>query len=442
MNIQSAEEYQRINKIRQEKIYQKIINKDTSLEFVNNDLTNKNKFFDDVSLENDPLENEIILNMGPQHPATHGVLRVLLKINGETVVKGIPELGYLHRGVEKLAENMGLHQFLPYTDRLDYLSPLANNVAWVLACENAIGIQAPDRANWIRTLCCELARISSHLMAFGSMAMDSGAISMLVWIWTEREKIYDIIELLCGARFTTSYTRIGGVANDISSETIHKLKEFLDQFPEKMKFIKKVILRNRIFVERFSGVCILKPERAIALGITGPILRASGINRDLRRDTPYLIYNDLDFDVITEKDCDNYARALVRIREIEESHKMLYQIIDKMPKGEIRRDDNKTTFSCKKNIYTKMEYLISDFHLADKGVPIPKGETYTAVEGSKGELGFFIVSNGNGHPWKVKIRSASAANLQCLSELIEGSMLADVVLAIGSLDPIMGEADK
>ena len=429
MNIQTTEELKELNQLRQEKIYQKILDDNTSIESVlNKDL--------------DPLENEIILNMGPQHPATHGVLRVLLRINGETVVKAIPEVGYLHRGMEKLAENMGLHEFIPFTDRLDYLSPLSNNVGYVLACENAIGIEAPERAQWIRVLCCELARISSHLMAFGSMTMDAGAVSMLVWVFTEREKIYDIIQLICGARFTTSYTRIGGVAFDLQEATIKELKKFLEQFPDKMKFIKKVILRNRIFIDRLSGTCILNPERAIELGVTGPPLRACGVARDLRRDEPYLIYDKLDFDVITENDCDNYARGMVRIKEIEESYKIILQIVDKIPKGEVRLDNIKTTFAFKKNIYSKMEELISDFNLVDKGVLIPAGETYTAIEGSKGELGFFIVSNGEGHPYKMKIRSSSAANLQCLSELIEGSMIADVVLAIGSLDPIMGEVDK
>jgi NADH-quinone oxidoreductase subunit D len=380
--------------------------------------------------------------MGPQHPATHGVLRILLKINGETVVNSIPEVGYLHRGMEKLAENMGLHEFIPFTDRLDYLSPLANNVGYVLACENALGIEAPKRAQWIRVLCCELARISSHLMAIGSIAMDAGAVSMLVWAFTEREKIYDIIELICGVRFTSSYTRIGGVAFDLTPEALAKLKEFNEQLPKQMEFIKKVILRNRIFTERLSGTCVLEPKRAIDLGVTGPPLRGCGIARDLRRDDSYLVYNELDFDVITEKDCDNWARMMIRVREIDESYKIIKQVLDKMPNGEIRLQNTKTTFSQKKNIYSKMEELISNFVLVNFGGQIPVGETYTAIEGAKGELGFFIVSNGAGHPWKMKIRSSSAANLQCLSEIINGSMISDVVLAIGSLDPIMGEVDK
>ena len=424
MNVTTAEELERINKIRQEKIYNKILEKNTAIEF------------------HDTLENTMVLNMGPQHPATHGVLRIVLEINGETVVNSIPEVGYLHRGMEKIAENMGLHEFIPFTDRMDYLSPLANNVAYVLACENALGIEAPPRSQWIRVLCCELARISSHLMAIGSMAMDAGAVSMLVWAFTEREKIYDVIELITGVRFTTSYTRIGGVAFDLSPEAVAKLREFLEQLPEQLEFMKKVILRNRIFIDRLSGTCILEPARAVALGVTGPSIRGCGLARDLRRDMPYLVYNELDFNVITENGCDNWARQLVRVREMEESYKIIKQVLDKMPIGEIRLQNTKTTFSKKKAIYSNMEELISDFILVNFGGKIPVGETYTAVEGAKGELGFFIVSNGSGHPWKMKIRSSSASNLQCLSEIIYGSMISDVVLAIGSLDPIMGEVDK
>ena len=423
MHIQTKEDINRVNRLRQEKIFKKVMEQD-------------------VTIEQDELEHDIVLNMGPQHPATHGVLRLLLRLDGETVVKCVPEVGYLHRGMEKISENMGLHEFIPFTDRLDYISPLLNNVGYVLACENALGIEAPVRAQWIRTLCCELARISSHLMAIGAMCADAGAVSFLLWVFTEREKIYDIIELICGARFTSSYTRIGGLSNDISPEAISKLKEFLEQFPEKEEFMKKVILRNRIFINRMSGTCVIEPEKALALGVTGPPLRGCGIAKDLRRDNPYLVYNELDFDVIVEKDCDNWARHLVRVREMSESAKIIRQVLEKMPAGKIRLKNTKTTFSPKKNIYTKMEDLISDFMLVDYGGAIPAGETYTAIEGSKGELGFFIVSNGEGHPWKMKIRSPSASNLQCISTLIEGSMLSDVVLAIGSLDPIMGEVDK
>ncbi len=422
--LNTAEEIKRMNFIRQDKIFKQLMKNDVSIEM------------------DDPLEHDIVLNMGPQHPATHGVLRLLLRLDGETVRKCVPEVGYLHRGMEKISENMGLHEFLPYTDRLDYISPLHNNIAYILACENAVGVEAPPRAQWIRTLCCELARISSHLMAIGAMCQDAGAVSMLLWVFTEREKIYDIIELICGARFTTAYPRIGGLANDMPADAMAKLNEFIEQFPAQLEFMKKVILRNRIFIERLSGTCVLEAHRAAALGITGPPLRACGIARDLRRDQPYLVYDQLDFDVITENDCDNWARHLVRVRELAESWKIIKQVLEKMPAGEIRLRNTDATYPMKRDIYTKMEELISDFMLTNFGATIPEGETYTAVEGSKGELGFFIVSNGSGHPWKMKIRSPSASNLQCISEIIQGSMVSDVVLAIGSLDPIMGEVDK
>lgn len=433
MNLQDNEEIKKIMKLRQDKIFKHLMEDDISIEYP------------DGYDEKDPLENDFVINMGPQHPATHGVLRLLLRLDGERVRKCVPEIGYLHRGMEKIAENMGLHEFIPFTDRLDYISPLMNNVGYTLACENALGIDAPERAQWIRVLCCELARISSHMMAIGSMCTDAGAVSFLLWTFTEREKIYDIIELITGARFTTSYSRIGGVANDISPEAIAKIKYFLDLYPEKEKFLKNVILRNRIFIDRLSGTCVLEPERAIELGITGPVLRGCGISRDLRRDTPYLVYDQLDFDVITEQDCDNWARNLVRVREMHESYKIVKQVLDKlenMSKTLVRLENAKTTFDMKENIYTKMETLISDFMLVNYGGVIPKGETYTAIEASKGELGFFIVSNGQGHPLKLKIRSASTSNLQCISDLVEDSMLSDVVLAIGSIDPIMGEVDK
>lgn len=433
MNIQSSEEIKRILELRQEKIFKKVMEEGVSIE------SNAGDF------DNDPLENDIIINMGPQHPATHGVLRLVLRLDGETVRSCVPEVGYLHRGMEKMAENVGLHEFIPFTDRLDYISPLMNNVAFTLAAENALNIEAPERAQWIRVLCCELARISSHMMAIGSLCQDSGAVSYLLWAFTEREKLYDAIELITGARFTTAYSRIGGVANDISPEAIEKIKLFLDEFPENEKFLKNVILRNRIFIDRLSGTCVLEPKKAIDLGVTGPAIRACGIPRDLRRDMPYLVYDKIDFDVVTENDCDNWARHMVRVREIHESYKIVKQALEKletMERTPVRLDYNKTTIQKKSNIYTNIENLISDFMLVNYGALIPEGETYTAIEASKGELGFFIVSNGSGRPWKVKIRSSSASNLQCISEIVKGSMLSDVVLAIGSLDPIMGEVDK
>ena len=423
-NLQTKDEIDKLMKTRHEKIVRILLDKDTSA------------YFDD------PLENDMVLNMGPQHPATHGVLRCLLRLDGEIILKCIPELGYLHRGYEKLAENCTYHEFIPHTDRLDYLSPFSNNVAIALAIDNALGIEAPPRAQWIRTLVAELARISSHLMAMGTTCMDVGALTLLLWTFTEREKLYDIFELICGARFTTSYTRIGGVANDIDDVTLKKIREWANQFPGELKYFEKLVHRNRIFVDRIAGIGVLSAERAIQLGLTGPTLRGSGVPRDLRRDNPYLIYDQLDFDVITFPEGDVWARYMVRVQEMKESLKIVYQILDKMPKGEIRLVEPKKVLPKKQNVYTKMEELINDFMHINFGAMPPIGETYTAIEAPKGELGFFIVSDGTGYPWKLKIRSPSASNLQGLSAMAEGSFIADIVAIIGSIDPVMGDADK
>ncbi len=422
-NVRTLKEIEVISRTRQSKLYKKLIDKDTSLIF------------------EDPLENDMVLNMGPQHPATHGVLRVVLRLDGETVINCVPELGYLHRGFEKLAENVTYHEFIPHTDRLDYLSPMSNNVGIALAIEKALGIEAPPRAQWIRTLVAELARISSHLMAMGSTCMDVGAVTLLLWTFTEREKLYDIFELICGARFTTSYSRIGGVAFDLPPEAITKIKEWASQFPSELEYFEKLVHRNRIFINRMAGIGVIEPERAIQLGLTGPTLRGCGIPRDLRRDEPYLVYDQLDFDVITYSDCDAWSRYMVRIDEMKESLKMVWQILDKMPEGEVRLKD-KIVLPRKQDVYTKMEELINDFMLINFGAAPEPGETYTAIEAPKGELGFYIVSTGEGHPWKLKIRSPSASNLQGLPTMVIGSMIADVVAIIGSIDPVMGEADK
>ncbi len=415
---------ERAHRLRQQKISQELMDKDTTVMF------------------EDPLENDMVLNMGPQHPATHGVLRVLLRLDGETIVKCVPELGYLHRGYEKIAENMTYHEFIPHTDRLDYMSPMANNTAIALAIENAIGIEAPIRAQWIRTLVCEMARISSHLMAMGATAMDVGALTLFLWTFRERENLYDIFELICGARFTTSYTRIGGVAQDINEDTQKMLRKWLNHFAVELPRFEALVNRNRIFIDRMAGVGYVPTEKALALGLTGPCLRGSGVARDMRRDEPYLLYNELDFEVITNNDCDVWGRYLVRVAEMKESMRMLHQLLDSPKKGDILLDDAKHVFPGKSQIYTKMEELINDFMLVNFGAMPPKGETYTAIESPKGELGFFIVSDGTGHPWKLKIRSPSSSNLQALKYMSEGSMISDIVAIIGSIDPVMGEADK
>jgi len=390
----------------------------------------------------DPLESEMVLNMGPQHPATHGVLRLLVKLDGETVMAAVPEIGYLHRGYEKLAENCSFHEFIPHTDRLDYLSPMSNNTAYVLAVEKLLGIEAPPRAQYIRVLISELARISSHLMFLGSLAMDVGALTVWMWAFREREKLYDIFENIAGARFTTSYTRIGGLAQDIPPETLSIVKIFIDEFPEKLRECEKLLNKNNIFLGRTDGVGVITREQAIDLGLTGPSLRACSVEHDLRRSNPYLVYPELDFVIPVYDGGDSLARYYVRMDEMRESTKIVRQVLERIPGGEVRVGKPKKVLPRKERVYTKMEELIHDFMIVNLGVEPAIGEVYHAVEAPKGELGFYIYSNGDGHPWRLKIRSPSFVNLQSLATMMKGAMVSDVVAIIGSLDPVMGEADK
>jgi len=397
---------------------------------------------DTTVVVDEALENEMVLNMGPQHPATHGVLRLLIRLDGETVVAAVPELGYLHRGYEKIAENSTYHEFIPHTDRLDYLSPLSNNVAYVLAVEKLAGIEAPRRAQFIRVLVSEMARVASHLVAVGSMAMDVGALTVLLWTFREREKLLDIYDVLCGARFTTSYTRIGGLQQDWTAQCTAMLNQFLEEFKQDLAEVEALLRTNRIFVDRCEGVGYISQTDCIAMGLTGPLLRASGVAHDLRRDNPYLVYPELDFDVITAMESDALARFYVRIAEMKESAKILRQALDRLPEGPFNAMEPKKVLPKKERTYTKMEELIHDFMLVNLGIDPPVGEVYSAVESSKGELGFYIVSDGTGHPWRLKIRSPSMTNLQALPLMLKGGMISDIVAIIGSLDPVMGEADK
>ncbi|KAA0246395.1 MAG: NADH dehydrogenase (quinone) subunit D, partial [Chlorobiota bacterium] len=377
-----------------------------------------------------------------QHPATHGVLRLLLRLDGERIIGCVPELGYLHRGYEKMAENMSYYEYIPHTDRLDYISPMANNVAWVLAVEKLAGIEAPKRAQYIRMMIAELARITSHLVAIGAFAMDVGALTIFLWTLREREKVLNIWDILCGARFTNSYTRIGGVANDAQPEALAKVKWFIDQFEQNLAEIEQLINTNRIFIERVDGVGAISKEDAIDLGFCGPNLRACGVEFDLRRNTPYLCYDEIDFRIPTYTEGDCLARYFVRLDECRESAEIVKQILDKIPQGPVQANIPHKVLPKKDEIYTKMEELIYDFMIVNFGINPPAGEIYHAIEGSKGELGFYLVSKGDGKPWKNKIRSPSFNNLQSLPKLVVGQMISDVVAIIGSIDPIMGEADK
>jgi NADH-quinone oxidoreductase subunit D len=341
-----------------------------------------------------------------------------------------------------LAENCSFHEFIPHTDRLDYLSPLSNNTAYVLAVEKLLGIEAPPRAQYIRTLISELARISSHLMFLGSLAMDVGALTVWMWSFREREKLYDIFEKIAGARFTTSYTRIGGLAQDVTPETLGIIRLFISELPEKIRECEKLLNTNHIFLGRVDGVGSISKEQAIDLGLTGPCLRACGVELDLRRANPYLVYNDLDFNIPVYEGGDCLARYYVRMAEIKESIKIVLQVLEKIPAGEVKAHQPKKVLPGKHQVYTKMEELIHDFMLVNFGVEPPQGEVYHAVEAPKGELGFYIYSNGEGQPWRLKIRSPSFVNLQSISVMIKGAMISDIVAVVGSLDPVMGEADK
>jgi len=384
----------------------------------------------------------MVLNMGPQHPATHGVLRLLIKLDGETVLAAVPDIGYLHRGYEKIAENCTYHEFIPHTDRLDYLSPISNNVAYVLAVEKLLGIESPRRAQYIRVLVSEMSRIASHLVATGSMAMDVGALTVLLWTFREREKILDIYDVLCGARFTTSYTRIGGLQQDWTAQTTEMLTQFLGEFDKDLDEVQNLLQTNRIFIDRCENVGRISGADAIAWGLTGPMLRASGVPRDLRRDVPYLVYHDLDFEVVTFSEGDALARFYVRLAEMRESAKILRQALEKLPQGPFNAFATKHILPSKERTYTRMEELIHDFMLVNIGINPPVGEVYQGVESSKGELGFYIVSDGTGQPWRMKIRTPSTCNISTLPLLLKGGMISDIVAVIGSMDPVMGEADK
>lgn len=393
--------------------------------------------------EEDPLNSKMILNMGPQHPATHGVLRLILQLRGELIEKTKIDIGYLHRGVEKIAENKTYQEFMPYTDRMDYLSPYSNNVALCLAVEKITEVEVPERAQYIRMICMELARISSHLLWLGTMVMDAGAISFFIWTFREREKIYDIFDEVAGHRFTVSHSRIGGVANDFTDDAVARIREFVETFPDELEGWHKFLDRNRIFIDRNKDVGIVKTEEALDLGATGPVLRAAGYAVDQRKINPYLKYDEVDFEVPTRLEGDNLARYFVRMEEMAESIKIINQCFDKMPKGPIRANNAKQAYPSKDEVYYSMEGMIHDFMMTDTGICPPAGkEVYHAVEAPKGELGYFIQSDGTGHPWRLKVNAPSFRNLQVLENVLDGEMVADTVVIIGGLDPVMGEADK
>ncbi|MFV0337292.1 MAG: NADH dehydrogenase (quinone) subunit D [Chthoniobacterales bacterium] len=384
----------------------------------------------------------LTLNMGPSHPATHGVLRIVLELDGEVIIKATPDVGYLHRGDEKIAENMQYNQFVPYTDRLDYLAPVSNNVAYALAVEKLMGWELPPRGKAIRVIACELGRIASHLLGLGAYAMDVGATTVFLYTFTEREKVYNLMEQMTGARFTTSYTRVGGQTHDISAEFTRAVTQFIEEFIPALNEVEGLLTRNKIFVDRNKNIGIISKEDAIAWGLSGPNLRGSGVDHDLRKKHPYLDYQNYDFDIPVGTVGDCYDRYLVRMEEMRQSARILTQAIAKLPDGPINCDEAKGMLPNKEDVLKKMEELIHQFIITTQGVDAPEGEVYFAAENPKGELGFYINSKGGGVPYRLKIRSPSFINLSILSKVLPGHMISDVTSILGSFDFVMGESDR
>jgi NADH dehydrogenase I D subunit len=384
----------------------------------------------------------MVLNMGPQHPSTHGVLRLVLELDGEVIRRCVPDIGYLHRGKEKLAEQKGYHRFIPYTDRMDYLSPMSNNTAYCMAVEKLLGVECTPRAQYLRVILCELARISSHLLWLGTAALEIGAMSVFLYTFREREKIYDIFEEICGARFTVSYMRIGGMSVDVPDHFVPMVQHFIDELDRRVDEYETLLTNNRIWRMRTEGVGVITPGRAISYGLSGPSLRGSNVDLDLRRDDPYLVYDRVEFDVPVGQHGDVFDRYWVRIEEMRQARRIIQQCLRDLPGGPVRIDNYKVMLPPREKIKTSMEALIHHFLLVSEGIKVPEGEVYSAIEAPKGELGFYVVGDGSGHPRRLRIRSPSFVNLSALPEMCEGAMIADVVAIIGSIDLVLGDCDR
>lgn len=385
------------------------------------------------------------LNFGPQHPATHTTLRLLLTLDGERVLKAVPDIGYLHSGFEKIGEHLDYNQYVTVTDRMNYVSPIANNIAWHHAVEKLIDVEVTPRCKYLRVLVAELVRIADHLVCVGAMGLDVGAFTFFLYGFYQREKIYDILESLCGARFTNSYTRVGGVSHDITPVTIEKIRAFIKGFPATLADMEKLLNRNRIFVDRLQGVGVLTREQAINRGASGPIARASGVTRDLRKDEPYLTYADFDFKVCCAKAGDSYARYLVRMWEMRESLAIVEQALENLPAGSVHAgDDLRIQLPDKQQVYQTIEGTISHFELVmtNRGLLAPSDEVYAATEAPNGELGFYIVGDGSHVAYRARCRPPSFVHFAMFPHLIEGHVLSDVVVIMGSLNIIAAELDR
>jgi len=387
-------------------------------------------------------DQHMVLNMGPQHPSTHGVLRLVLEIDGEIVVRVYPEIGYLHTGIEKTCEAKFYQQVVPLTDRIDYLSPMANNLCYCLAVEKLLDLEIPEKAQWIRVLLTELTRLNSHLVWLGTHAMDIGALTVFLYTFREREDILRLFEAVSGQRMMTSYFRIGGLSMEPPLGFFDRVQAFIRTFPEKIDEYSNLLTGNPIFRNRLKGVGYLAPEEAIALGVTGPPMRASGVDFDLRRDMPYSGYGKFKFDVPISQEGDCWARYEIRLIEMRESVKIIQQALDGMPEGPVKADAPKIVLPDREKMKTQMEALIHHFKIVTEGFAVPAGEVYQGIESPRGQMGYYVVSDGTAKPYRVHMRNPSFATLQAIDTMARGRSISDLVAVIGSIDIVLGEIDR
>ena len=387
-------------------------------------------------------KDTMTLNMGPQHPSTHGVFRVILEMDGEVVKTAEPEIGYLHTGIEKTSENKRYAHVIPMTDRLDYLNPPGNNLAFCLSTEKLLEIEIPDRANALRVIMCELSRIASHLVWLGTHALDIGAMTVFLYCWREREMILDLNEEISGVRMMTSYIRVGGVAKDATRSWLDGILDFIQYFPEKVDEYERLLTNNPIWLDRTEGVGAFTREEAINWSLSGPALRASGVNWDIRKSQPYSGYENYNFEVPVQNNGDIFDRYRVRIEEMRQSRSIIQQVLEDLPGGPYKAPDNKVSLPDRETLHTSMEALIHHFKLVSEGISVPRGETYVPIEGARGEVGFYIVSDGTNVPSRVKLRAPSFMAIPGMCKMMEGCYIADVVGIIGSIDIVMGEVDR
>ena len=387
-------------------------------------------------------KDTMTLNMGPQHPSTHGVFRLILEMDGEVISSAEPDIGYLHTGIEKSAEHKRYAHIIPMTDRLDYLNPPGNNLAFCLSVEKLLEIDSPPRGDYLRVIMAELSRIGSHLLWLATHALDIGAMTVFLYCWREREKILDLNEIVSGVRMMTSYIRIGGVAFDSTPEWIKGINEFVNDFPSRVDEYEKLLTRNPIWLDRTQGVGVVTREDAINYSMSGPVLRGSGVDFDFRKKRPYSRYDEFKFDVAIQPNGDIYDRYLVRIEEMRQSREIVKQAVANLPDGPYKVEDSKVSLPPRDTLHTSMEALIHHFKLVSEGVNVPAGETYVPTEGARGEVGFYIVSDGSNIPLRVKLRAPSFMVIPGMCKMMEGMFIADAVAMIGSVDIVMGEVDR